>query len=303
MSHADHRAVESLWISVVLSFVAIVYLHRWLRVTLLAPGSVESWRAWSFFVGLLLFRVGLGSPLSLLDHDLLTAHMVQHLLLMTLAPPLIWLGAPLKLLPHRRTQTVAHLIARPPRWAPMRQLGSMLLHPAVGWLAASGTLVVWHVPAIFMLGLRSQTWHGIEQASFVVSGLLFWWPVVDPSRNALKWPESSILLYLFLATLPCDILSGFLVFCDRVVYPAYSSTSRQFGLTALEDQQCAGALMWTCVTFVYFIAGGIFTTRLLAPHLLFSPQSARRSNEVGVLPFDPRCAAAPQPDPHRIEAL
>ena len=71
---------------------------------------------------------------------------------------------------------------------------------------------------------------------------------LQPARSALKWPESSILLYLFLAALPCDILSGFLVFCDRVVYPVYLSSPRQFGLTALEDQQCAGALMWTCVT-------------------------------------------------------
>jgi len=109
-------------------------------------------------------------------------------------------------------------------------------------------------------------WHGIEQVSFLVTGLLFWWPVVEQSRSALKWPESSILLYLFLATLPCDILSGFLVFCDRVVYPVYFSSSQPFGLSALEDQQCAGALMWTCVTVVYLIAGAIVTARLLSPH-------------------------------------
>jgi len=117
-----------------------------------------------------------------------------------------------------------------------------------------------------MLGLQSEMWHGIEQASFLVTGLLFWWPVVEPSRSALKWPESSILLYLFFATLPCDILSGFLVFCDRVVYPVYLSSPPRFGLTALEDQQCAGALMWTCVTLVYLVAGAIVTARLLSSH-------------------------------------
>ena len=125
---------------------------------------------------------------------------------------------------------------------------------------------MWHIPSVFMLGLRSQMWHGIEQASFLATGLLFWWPVVRPLQNSLKWPESSILLYLFLATLPCDILSGFLVFCDRVVYPVFLSSPRSFGLSALEDQQCAGALMWTCVTVVYLIAGAVFTARLLSPH-------------------------------------
>jgi cytochrome c oxidase assembly factor CtaG len=72
-------------------------------------------------------------------------------------------------------------------------------------------------------------------------------------------------LYLFLATLPCDILSGFLVFCDRVIYPVFLSSPRSFGFSALEDQQCAGALMWTCVTVVYLIAGAVFTARLLSP--------------------------------------
>jgi putative membrane protein len=266
MPHTHHASVGSVWISVALSLVAIVYLHQWLRIAWLVPYGVKGWRAWSFFVGLLLVWVGLGSPLSLLDHDLLTVHMVQHLLLMTLAPPLILLGAPLKLLPQRPVQRLVDLIARPLRWAPMRQLRRILLHPAVGWIGATTTLIVWHVPGVLMLGLRSGTWHEIEQASFLGTGLLFWWPVVEPSRHALKWPESSILLYLFLATLPCDILSGFLVFCDRVIYPVYLSLPRRFGLTALEDQQCAGALMWTCVTLVYLIAAAIVTARLLSSH-------------------------------------
>src|SRR5258708_17867161 len=242
MPHAHHPTAESLWISVALYLVALVYLHEWLRVAWLVPHGVKGWRAWSFCAGLLLVWVGLGSPLSLLDHDLLTVHMVQHLLLMTLAPPLILLGAPLKLLPQRPVEGLMELIARPLRCAPMRQLGHILLHPAVGWIGATATLVVWHIPAVFVLGLRSEMWHGIEQASFLLTGLLFWWPVVEPSRNALKWPESSILLYLVFATLPCDILSVFLVFCDRVVYPLYLSSPRRFGFTALQDQQCAGAL-------------------------------------------------------------
>jgi putative membrane protein len=286
--------VESLWVFVTLSFVAIVYLHRWMQVAWLVPDGVKSWRAWSFFMGLLLAWVGLGSPLSVLDHDLLTAHMVQHLLLMTLVPPMILLGAPLKLLPQRPMEKLEDLVVRLLRRAHMTQMGRMLLHPAVGWIGATATLVVWHIPSIFMLGLRSQTWHGIEQASFLVAGLLFWWPVVEPSRDALKWPESSILLYLFLATLPCDILSGFLVFCDRVVYQVFLSSPRSFGISALEDQQCAGALMWTCVTVVYLIAGAVFTARLLSPH---------RSEELVVQQLDSRSFAVRDTDPHRVEAI
>jgi len=103
-----------------------------------------------------------------------------------------------------------------------------------------------------------------------------------------------MLLYLFLATLPCDILSGFLAFSDRVAYPVYFSTPRLFGFSVLEDQQCAAALMWTCVTLVYLVSAAIISSRLLAPrtsreHDLQQPQfsggpvvskSAPRSLEV-----------------------
>src|SRR5215510_16176017 len=112
--------------------------------------------------------------------------------------------------------------------------------------------------------MQSAGWHFVEQSSFLASGLLFWWPVVQP------WPSSSIadlsmILYLFFATLPCDILSAFLVFCDRVVYPVYLSSSHLFGFSALGDQQCAAALMWTCVTVIYLVAGADLTMRLLSP--------------------------------------
>ena len=112
-------------------------------------------------------------------------------------------------------------------------------------------------------GMQSAAWHMVG-GFFLATGLLFWWPVVRPWPSVSK-PDLSIILYLFLATLPCDILSGFLVFCDRVVYPAYFSSSHAFGFSALGDQQCAGALMWTCVTIVYLVAGTILTMRLLSP--------------------------------------
>jgi cytochrome c oxidase assembly factor CtaG len=227
---------------------------------------------------------------------MLTAHMVQHLLLMTFAPLLILFGMPRKPLAHGLPPRFLQAIGRPLRSEPMQRLASVVTHPALCWFAAAGTLVVWHIPSVFMLGLRSQMWHGVEQASFLATGLLFWSPVVRPLKNSVQWPESSILLYLFLATLPCDILSGFLVFCDRVVYPVFLSSPGSFGLSALEDQQCAGALMWTCVTIVYLIAGAVFTARLLAPR-----RSPQRLEALAIPQFDSRQIAEPHPDPHQLE--
>jgi putative membrane protein len=290
--HIHHGTAESFAVSIALICAAFFYLRRWLGVRRRDRNIVAGWRAGSFALGLAFIWIATASSLATLDHDLLTAHMVQHLLLMTLAPPLILLGVPVKSLAHRGLQQSA--VGGPLRSALMQRLGSALTHPAVCWLAAAAALIVWHIPGVFVVGLRSQMWHAVEQASFLASGLLFWWPVIRPAPSSSKWPESVILLYLFLATVPCDILSGFLVFCDRVVYPVFLSSPRFSGLSALEDQQCAGALMWTCVTVVYLIAGGVFTMRLLSPH---------RLEDRSILQFESPRIAAPQTDPHQVEVV
>jgi cytochrome c oxidase assembly factor CtaG len=184
---------------------------------------------------------------------------------MTIAPLLIWLGAPLMPFLHGLPRKFVQSVLGPLfRWPPMQRLGRVLSQSAFCWLAAAVALVGWHVPAAFTLGLQSEAWHAVEHACFLSAGFLFWWPVVRPWPSAPTPPRWSILLYLFLATLPCDILSAFLAFCDRVVYPVYLATPKQFGISALEDQECAGALMWTCVTFIYLVPAAILTTKLLA---------------------------------------
>jgi cytochrome c oxidase assembly factor CtaG len=114
--------------------------------------------------------------------------------------------------------------------------------------------------------MESPAWHFIEHASFLISGLLFWWPVMQPWPSVALWPRWSMLLYLFLATLPCDVLSGLLAFSDRVVYPMYLSMPQMGALSPLEDQQCAAALMWTCVTVVFLVAGTILSMQILSPN-------------------------------------
>ena len=178
--------------------------------------------------------IAVASPLAHLDHHLLTAHMVQHLLLMLVAAPLVLLGMGLQ---------------RP-----------AVLHPAFCWVAGTLTVIVWHVPVVFELALQSPFLHVIEHASFFFAGILFWWPVISPGIEA-RW---SVPLYLFFATLPCDALSAFLTFCGHVVYPHYLSCIRNVRLSPLDDQALAGALMWVTVTFAYLVPALIVTARLLA---------------------------------------
>ena len=220
--------------------VAFVYLRGWVVQRSSGSNAIRWRHAVSFFVGLFLIWIAVGSPLAVLDHEWLTAHMVQHLLLMTLGPPFVWLGAP----------------AAVRRWRSFSQ-------PTVGWLIATGVLVGWHVPVVFTLGMQSPAWHAVERASFLIAGLLFWLPVIGAWSTPPGEARWGIVVYLFLATLPCDILSGFLVFSERVAYPIYFSTARHPGMSVLADQECAGAVMWTAVTIVFLCVGTILTARWL----------------------------------------
>jgi len=195
--------------------------------------------------------IAVGSPLRSLDGHMLVIHMVKHLLVMAVAAPLLLVGArPLAPLPflHRP------LIDR---------LARGLTHPVVCWLSATLAVVVWHVPAIFELAMRSDWWHRVEFTSFLAGGLLFWWPVLQPWGTA-RWSRWSIPVYLFLATLPCDVRSAYLSFCDRVVYASHLAGSQARIASALEDQQLAGALMWVSITFVYMVPAVVITVQILS---------------------------------------
>jgi len=183
------------------------------------------------------------------------------------AAPLILLGAPALPLLYGipRLFKLRSQVARLLRSRLVRALGRVCAQPAICWTVAIVVFIGWHLPPLFQLGLRSEGWHAVEHASFLGSGLMFWWPVVQPWPSTPKWPRWSVPLYLFAAILPCDGLSAFLAFSDRVVYPAYLSTPRHFGLSVLQDQECAGALMWLCVTIAYVIPAAIVTTKLLSP--------------------------------------
>jgi len=265
-----HVASESWWVPVSLVLALLLteflYLRGWLRLRSASVKLIPAWRVASFSLGLVLIWIAVGSPLAALDEQMLTVHMIQHLLLMTFAAPLILLGSPVTSFLHSLPPHFAEVIVGPLfRWPPLQRFGWVLGRPVFSWLAATAVLIGWHIPGVFTLALQSGAWHLFEQATFLVAGLVFWWPVVHAWPNAPAEPRWSILLYLFLATLPCDILSAFLVFSERVAYPVYLSASRQSGLSVLADQQCAGALMWTCITIVYLVPAATLSMRMLAP--------------------------------------
>src|SRR5579862_8385466 len=146
MTHAHYAAIESFCATAALILAALVYLWGWVRIRRHEHDNVKGWHAASFLFGLLFIWIAMASPLAALDHEMLTAHMVQHLLLMTLAPPLILLGMPQKPLAHALLRRFLEMICRPWRLEPMQQFASVVTHPAFCWFAAAGALVVWHIP-------------------------------------------------------------------------------------------------------------------------------------------------------------
>jgi putative membrane protein len=253
-------------VTLALVLAVVIYARGWLHLRRASPNAVPVWWLGVFMGGLLSLWIAVGSPLTAFDDDLLTIHMVQHVLLMAVVPPLILLGAPaLPFLHGLPRWFVRGTISPALRWPPVTWLGGILTRPAVCWFSAMLALIAWHIPALFEMGLRSHAWHEVEHASFLGTGLLFWWPVIQPWPGVERWPRWSIPLYLFLATLPCDVLSAFLAFCDRVVYTPYLTTPRVFNISPLVDQECAGALMWVCATFVYLTPAVIITVQVLSP--------------------------------------
>jgi putative membrane protein len=246
--------------------LALVYLRGWLRLRSSLPNVIGVWRFIAFMSGVVALWAAVGSPLASMDHHLLTAHMAQHLLLMTVAAPLILLGEPTITLLHGLPQRLVGSVLTPfLRWPLVEGLGCIVSHPVFCWLAATGAVIGWHIPALFELGMQSAEWHALEHANFFVAGLLFWWPVVQPWPSLASWSRWGIPLYLFLATLPCDALSAFLTFCGHVVYPHYVSAPSVFDISPLADQECAGALMWVWVTLVYLAPAVVVTIRMLSP--------------------------------------
>jgi len=267
----DAQAILESWsapvgVNVSMFLTVLIYTKGWLHLHKTFPNLISAWRFAAFFAGIISLSIAVGSPLDAFDDVSLSVHMVQHLLLMAIAPPLILLGAPALPLLQGIPQAMARGIVGPfLRWSLVKRLARFISNPAICWLAAALALIGWHIPVVFELALRSHSWHELEHATFFGTGLLFWWPVVQPWPSTARWARWSIPLYLFCATLPCDALSGFLTFCDRVVYTSYLSAPQILTTSPLQDQEWAAALMWVSITIIFLVPAVVVTIQILSP--------------------------------------
>lgn len=236
---------------------SLVYVG--LAAGLYVLGSRGRWRpkpleAIAFFAGLLTIVIALDSPIDAYADQLFWVHMLQHVLLLTIAPPLFLLGRPWprmwRALPLGPRTLLGRTLARS-RWtSPLRALA----RPLPAWIIFNATVVGWHIPAAYNLTLTNGTVHVLEHVLFFFTGLLFWARVIDPGplRPRLVWPAR--IAYAAGSMVVSWVLAITLVIVQHPIYGYYAAlTARPGGLTALEDQQIAAGVMWVLGSLSYTI--------------------------------------------------
>jgi len=240
-----------------------------------SPPRVSLWRLVAFLAGLACLWAALASPIDAAAEARLSAHMLQHIVLLTAAPALLLLGHPIVLLrglPNMLRRAIIRPVARQ-RW--LRSAWHALTHPIVALVVSSVILWGWHVPAPFQLALRVPVVHVVEHASFFAGGLLFWWPVVQPWPSRPRWPAGAMIPYLLVADVQNTVLAAVLTFADRVLYPFYLTVRPGSDATALGDQVLAGVLMWVPMSLAYLVPAALLTIRLLSPASSGLPRMGR----------------------------
>src|SRR5262244_1690533 len=253
------------WVLIPAAIFGALYARGWWQLHRRAPDRFAFSQPAAFFAGLITLVCALLSPLDAFAGWLLTVHMIQHLLLMMVAPPLILWGAPyLPLLSGLPRQFSINGVGPFLSSALLRRIARFVSHPVFCWSAFISVNVAWHLPVMYELALRSPGWHKVEHFSFLGTALLFWMPIIQPRPWVARTPRWLILPYLVLADFQNTALSAFLIFYDRVVYPTYATAPRITDLTPLTDQAAAGAMMWVASSVFFLVPLGLITIELMS---------------------------------------
>ena len=237
-----------------LGATAAAYLWAVLAVNRAHPGNPQPRiRTWLFMSGLVAIGVALTSPIEAYEGSLFSVHMVQHLLLMLVAPPLLLGGGPITLTLRVSTPAVRRRLL----WVLHSPVVKAISFPVVTWVLFAAVNWGWHFSTLYDEALENQLLHYFQHATFLAAALLFWWPVVgvDPSPWRLPYPVR--LFYLFLALPQNSFLGVAILSAGTVLYPHYVTNLREWGPSALEDQQLGGVLMWVAGDIAFLVAMAI----------------------------------------------
>jgi putative membrane protein len=205
-----------------------------------------------FALGWISLVIALDSPLHELGEQLFWVHMTQHEILMLVAAPLLVLGRPLVPYLWAFSPSWRDRVANVGRLKSFKTCWSMVSAPLSAWLLSALALWIWHIPWLFDQTLRSDWIHAAQHTTFLATGLLFWWPLVNPTP-LLGYGGG--LAYVFTTALYTSVLGALLTFAPRAWYSSYTTTAPAWHLTALEDQQLGGLIMWIPAGTLLLIVG------------------------------------------------
>jgi putative membrane protein len=223
--------------------------------------GIRRWQAGAFAGGWIALVLATISPLDALGAELFSAHMVQHELMMLVAAPLLVLGRPYAPmiwgLPRGLRPWIGRAVAAPR----LRRVALALGTPTAAGAIHAVLLWGWHAPALFQAARERRWVHDLQHVGFFGSALLFWWAIFR--AGSVREHVGAALLWLFTTLLHTSVLGALLAFSGRAWYPGYEASAPAWGLTALQDQQLGGLIMWVPGGLVYLVVG----LALLAPVL------------------------------------
>jgi len=243
--------------------LALVYWEGWRRARASdEPHRPGIGRLMLFAAGLAAILVALVSPVDRLGEQLMMIHMVQHILLLDIAPILLILGL---------TKVLLRPVTR--RLSAVEKRAGYLAHPAFAVIAYAGFMWVWHIPAMYDLALRHNTVHVIEHVCFGAAGTLYWWHLLSPIRSRMRLGGMGPILYMVSTRLLVGLLGVGLAFAPNAIYPFYEHHPHYWGLTAGEDQNLAGLIM----ALEQSIVMGVALVYLFVQMLVESEREAQRA--------------------------
>ena len=273
----DHPFSPSSWLvwsihpSTVVGLAALAALYLWRMRHGKADERVSASRRILFFSALLVIFASLNGPIhELSDTYLFSAHMVQHLMLTMLMPPLLIAGVPgwmlRPLLRNRAIASVARIVTRP--------IACFAIFNVV--------IAMWHIPTFYNAAMDNHNIHILEHLMFMAAAVLMWWPLLSPLPELPRLSYPGQMLYCFLMILPMSIVAVYISMADQVLYPAYAAAPRITSLSPLEDQLLGGLIMW--------VPGGMIFMIIMS--VIFFKWSARGEDDAASAQVDwkPRAA-------------
>jgi putative membrane protein len=227
--------------STVIGIMALGALYGWRsRAAERTGGAPTGGQRLAFGSGLVVLFAALNGPIhDLSDSYLFSAHMVQHLLLTMLVTPLLIVGLSAEMLRPVLTRPALSAIAR------------RLTTAAAGFVIFNVTLIAWHLPPLYNLAMADHGVHIVQHLCFLAASVPMWWPLLSRAPELPPLSRPLQMLYICLLMIPMSVVGMIITYADEVLYPAYETAPRMWGLSPHQDQLIGGLIMWIPGSFIY----------------------------------------------------